>query len=63
MDALEDDLNEKLTIDENLSNPNKSIVVEWSQEEKNEICYFVYIRLCKELTFIVFVLSFVIFFL
>jgi len=28
MDALEGDLNEKLTIDENLPNTNKSIVVE-----------------------------------
>jgi hypothetical protein len=28
IDTLEDDLNEKLTIDENLTNPNKSIVVE-----------------------------------
>ena len=58
IDALEDDLNEKLTIDENQTNTNKSTVAEWD-EEKIFVLYLViffpvYIRICRELSFIVF---------
>ncbi len=53
MDALEDDLNEKLTIDENLS---KSIVVEWDQDFIYSFLFFLYTYVFVEkLTFIVFV--------